>query len=328
MSSSTPTNPTALSDKLAERRAAQQSGQAVAQRQGKPSNVLALLNNGGFMRELAALLSSEEMAKRFMRVALTECQRNRDLFECSWESFAGALMLCAQLNLEPGPAQGLAWLLPFNDNKRRRKVCTFVLGYGGIIQLGMRSSQVHRIAGIPVHTTDEFDYEESALAPRHRRTDLDAARRDKPIDRGPAYAFYFLLRYANGGVAHDLMTRRQVERHRDRYSKAKDNGPWVTNFDEMARVTVVRRNKRVVPASPDWILGTNAHENGAVWEPGVQMIEAENLLQLGEREDDEAAAADPPAPVVDAQAQQPAAAASAEGEAPGQMKLGEDGDGR
>lgn len=315
------TQPNTLAQQLAHNRAAQEAGQTVQRSSGKPANVMDLLKDPRLMQSMSSVLSSEEMAKRFLRISLTECQRQPDLFTCIPETFAGALLLCAQLNLEPGPAMGVSWLLPFKDKKRGgKKVCTFVLGYPGVIQLGMRSGRVRRIAGIPVHTGDEFDYEPSMSRPRHRRLDIEAARQGEILDRGKAYCYYFLLEYANGGVTHDVMTRPEVERHRRRFSKSPDSGPWVDHFDRMACKTVILRGKRVVPLSAEWVLGTTADEGAAVWEPGVQGITAENLLELGEREEgDGEPAADEGAPKEPAPSTTDAAA--------GQMKLGEGGEG-
>ena len=51
-------------------------------------------------------------AERFARICMTAIRHTKHLSECSIDSVAAALMISAQLNLEPNTPQGLAYLLP------------------------------------------------------------------------------------------------------------------------------------------------------------------------------------------------------------------------
>ena len=75
-------------------------------------------------------------AERFARICLTAVRKNPKLMKCSQESFAAALMNCAQLNLEPNTPQELAYLIPYKDE------CQFQIGYKGFLQLVYRSGIV------------------------------------------------------------------------------------------------------------------------------------------------------------------------------------------
>src|SRR6266567_377007 len=83
---------------------------------------------------------------------MTEIRRTPKLLECSPESLLGAMMLAAQLGLEPGPL-GQVYLVPF-----KRQV-EFVVGYRGYIDLAYRSGQVKDVAAALVHEGDEFSYQ-------------------------------------------------------------------------------------------------------------------------------------------------------------------------
>lgn len=72
-------------------------------------------------------------AERFARICLTAVRKNQKLIKCTQESFAAALMTCAQLNLEPNTPQGLAYLIPYGNE------CQFQIGYNGLLQLVYRS---------------------------------------------------------------------------------------------------------------------------------------------------------------------------------------------
>ena len=59
---------------------------------------------------------------------------------------------------------------------------------------------------------------------------------------------YCVFRLKDGGHQFDVMSTREVEAIRKR-SKAKDSGPWITDYEAMAAKTVIRRTSKLVPAS-------------------------------------------------------------------------------
>lgn len=168
---------------------------------------------------------------RFTRVALTVVRQNAGLQRCRPESLLGALMTCAQLGLEPGPL-GEAYLVPYGDQ------VTFIPGYRGLIKLAWNSGQLKNISARVVYANDEFTYS-YGLSPdlRHVPTTGDPG---KPTH---VYAAATLL---NGGAEFEVMTVGQVEGIRKR-SKASKSGPWVTDWEAMARKTAVRQLVKWLP---------------------------------------------------------------------------------
>jgi hypothetical protein len=64
------------------------------------------------------------------------------------------------------------------------------------------------------------------------------------------YAVYCIVTFKDGGKHTEVMTLEDVNRIRAR-SKAANNGPWVTDFDEMAKKTVFRRAAKWITLSPE-----------------------------------------------------------------------------
>src|SRR2546430_2149817 len=89
---------------------------------------------------------------RFTRIAVTTLRSTPGLAKCDAMSFLGALMVSAQLGLEPGGPLGQAYLIPFNNQVQ------FILGYRGIIELARRSGQLSSIEAHEVCEKDEFSY--------------------------------------------------------------------------------------------------------------------------------------------------------------------------
>jgi recombination protein RecT len=195
--------------------------------------------------EFARILGDAIGTDRFVRVALTEIRSNPSLAACSEASVLGALMTCAQLNLTPGRAQGEAWLVPFNGE------CQFILGYKGMLRLAWQSGRLVSFTAQAVRENDEFDF----------AFGLDPYLRHKPtIGHGQAYTWYAAARLTGGGSAFEVMFREDVERHRLR-SRSRDNGPWKTDYDAMARKTVIRQLAKFLPMSAEFSTAL-AHDGG------------------------------------------------------------------
>ncbi|MFK0295403.1 recombinase RecT [Streptomyces sp. NPDC090442] len=182
-------------------------------------------------------------ADRIGRIALTELRRVDHLAECTQESFAGALMTCSALGLEPGGVSGEAYLLPFWNKKVRAYEVQLVIGYQGMIKLFWQ----HPLAtGLDAHTVyegDEFAYE-YGLEPKLRHVPARGSAKGRPTH------YYAVARLANGGNAFVVLDVDDVEAIRKR-SKAKDFGPWATDYDAMARKTAIRQLFKTIPKSAE-----------------------------------------------------------------------------
>ncbi|MEU5302242.1 recombination protein RecT [Streptomyces noursei] len=194
---------------------------------------------GEIARALPAHVANPE---RIARIALTELRRVEHLAECTQESFGGALMTCAQLGLEPGGALGEAYLLPFWSKKARAYEVQLVIGYQGMIRLFWQHPAAAGLAAHTVYENDDFEFEYG----------LDPVLRHKPArsNRGRPTDYYAVAKMANGGSAFVVMSVEDVEAIRQR-SKSRDSGPWSTDYDAMARKTVIRQLFKLLPKSAE-----------------------------------------------------------------------------
>jgi recombination protein RecT len=72
-----------------------------------------------------------------------------------------------------------------------------------------------------------------------------------PAGRGKAYAWWAAAGIVGGGSASVVLYREDVERIRER-SRAKNSGPWRTDYDAMARKTAIRQLAKYTPMSADF----------------------------------------------------------------------------
>jgi recombination protein RecT len=169
--------------------------------------------------------------ERFTRVALTVIRQSPKLQRCRPESLLGALMTSAQLGLEPGPL-GEAYLVPFGEQ------VTFIPGYRGLLKLAWNSGQLKHIAARVVYEADAFDYA-YGLHP-------DLTHKPARGDRGGITDVYACAVLLDGGAEFEVLSVADVESVRARSRAAKD-GPWVTDWEAMARKTAVRQLAKWLP---------------------------------------------------------------------------------
>ena len=116
----------------------------------------------------------------------------------------------------------------------------------GLIALARRSNTIKTIAAEAIHENDIFDCELASGRSIHHKIDIFK-------ERGEVVAYYCLVELANGGEQFKVMSKKEIEKHRDKFSKAynpKDpNNIWNKNFDAMALKTCVIQALKLCPIS-------------------------------------------------------------------------------
>lgn len=229
---------TDLSEKVKDVAAQKQAGVAV-ERSDKVKTVFDVIRDN--QPQFAMALGDNISPERFTRVALTVIRQNRQLAQCEHASLMGALMICAQLGLEPGGPLGQAYLIPF------RRECTFIVGYKGYIALALRSGDIASVKATPVYDGDKFSW----------TLGLDETLTHEPTstvrdDAAKLTHVYAIARFRDKVIEpiFVVLTRAEVDSFRAR-SRAKDNGPWVSDYVAMAQKTAVRRLATWLPMAVD-----------------------------------------------------------------------------
>lgn len=223
----------ASAKELKEKLPATQSAPVVDMRRPQPLNTIRNLIESQ-KTELARALPKHLDPDRLARIAFTTIRTGKDLDKCSAESLLGALMTCAQLGLEPGPL-GHAYFVKYGSE------ATFILGYKGMIELALRSGKIVSLVAREVYQNDKF----------HVAYGLEDRLEHEPVltgERGPVIAYYAVAKLVGGGHVFVVMSRADVETFRKR-SRGKDSGPWVNDYDAMAKKTCIRRLFTYLPTS-------------------------------------------------------------------------------
>lgn len=200
-------------------------------------DIRTLIQSDAVKQQLALVLPKHLTADRMARVALTSIMKTPKLGLCSPESLLQALMLCSQAGLEPDGRN--AHLIPYGDQVQ------VIFDWKGLVSLAKRNG-IQNIAAEIVCENDTFEWHRDGegLHFKHR------IEFRKP--RGNMFAAYCIWKDGSQFDG-EVMTIEEVEGIRKR-SRAGNAGPWVTDFNEMAKKTVIRR------ASKKWPLDSEVAE--------------------------------------------------------------------
>ena len=203
--------------------------------------------------QIAKALPSVLTPERFTRMVLTALSTNPKLRECTPQSFLGAMMQAAQLGVEPNTPLGQAYLIPYKNKGILE--CQFQLGYKGLLDLAYRSGEVTIIQAHEVYENDVFEYE-LGLEPKLRHVPTTG-------EKGAVTYYYAMFKTKSGGYGFHVMSRAEVDAFARKYSQAYKKGystPWTTNFDEMAKKTVLKACLKYAPIKTEFTRALSTDE--------------------------------------------------------------------
>lgn len=182
------------------------------------------------------VLQQQISRERFARIVLGAFRTAPKLMECSRASLGSALLSAAALRLEPNGPLGEAYLIPYKDT------CQFIIGYKGLLTLARRSGAIVEVTAQVVRAGDEFEYEFGS----------NRTLRHKPAigQRGEVTMVYAYAHLKDGGFAFEVMNVSDVEAIRQR-GRSGSSGPWSTDWEAMAKKTVLRRLCKLLPMSTE-----------------------------------------------------------------------------
>ena len=216
----------------------------------KPKTIFDVIQAGA--KQFATALPKHINSERFVRIAITTIRQNPKLAKCNQESLLGALMVSAQLGLEPGTL-GQCYLIPFENKKAGTVECQFQIGYKGLIELLRRSGQLSDIYSYTVYENDDFNIEYGLSRTLTHKPNFD--------ERGEIKGFYAVAILKDGTKAFEYMTKEEIVKHEEKYRKGSyKNDVWNKNFEEMAQKTVVKKLLKWLPVSVEFLDMINKDE--------------------------------------------------------------------
>lgn len=225
----------------------------------QPATLQTWIESDGFRSMVAKALPKHLTPDRFLRVALTAMMRTPKLTACTQDSVTQCLLQCSQLGIEPDGRR--AHLIPFEDKRNNRTLCTLIIDYKGLVELAMRSGLVSYLHADVIREGDVFSYSLGEIrehVPWYLRRDAD-----KPAEAGQDIAVYAYARMRDGASAVAVMSIDEVYAIRDNSqgyrawksgfvkSSTWDPTNWVSE-QEMKKKTALRRLTKLLPLSPEF----------------------------------------------------------------------------
>lgn len=171
---------------------------------------------------------------RFVRVTLTAVQTSPSLLDADRRTLFAAATRAAQMGLLPDGREGA--IVTFKGQ------CQFMPMVAGVMKLVRNSGEISTWSVQAVYENDSFDYE---LGDNERIIHKPALK-----GRGALVGAYSIVTMKDGEKSREFMAVEEIEAIRKR-SRSGNSGPWVTDFAEMAKKTVVRRHSKRLPMSTD-----------------------------------------------------------------------------
>lgn len=193
-----------------------------------------------FKPQMELALPKHVNGERLLRLALIACGKNTQLLDCTGPSLVGALMLSAQMGLEPDGIYGA--LVPYKIKGKLE--AQFQPMYKGLLKLAWQSNQLAGVQVGVVRPKDHFVY----------RKGLDAACTHVPYagagDPGPLTHAYSVISTTGGGEIWDVMNAQEIAQVRaSSRSASSEQSAWNTHPGEMWKKTVLRRVLKLAPCS-------------------------------------------------------------------------------
>lgn len=217
--------------------------------------------------DFMAALPSHVPAAKFIRTVLTAVSLNPDIVAADRKSLMGACMRAAQDGLVLDGRE--AALVLYNVKQRDgsyKKTCTYIPMVAGLMKKARNSGEIASLSAQVVYEKDAFTYTLGDAESISHQPALDS-------DRGKPRAVYAIARLKDGSIQREVMSLGEVERIRSR-SRAKDSGPWVSDWSEMARKTAIRRLCKYLPSSTDRMDGSDlvdvAARDDELYEPEAE----------------------------------------------------------
>lgn len=182
----------------------------------------------------------EKDAQKFISSVVSAVQVNPELSKCTNNSILSAALIGHSLNLPQSPQIGMFYLVPYNNTKANTKEAVFQLSYRGYLQLAMRSGQYSKIG-----VSDIREGELKSYNPITEEYIFDAETDFDKREKLPIVGYYAYFVMTNGYKKELYWSKDQMESHAKKYSvsyrKGWSSSFWVSNFDDMAKKTMIRQ---------------------------------------------------------------------------------------
>lgn len=200
------------------------------------------------VRQSIEKVVSEKNVDRFVTSIVSAVQANPQLSRCTNQSILSAALMGESLQLPPSPQLGYYYFVGYKNKKKignqwvELEEATFTLGWRGMLQLAIRSGQYKNIV------VNEIKEGEIEYNPITEEISITPIKNPSEREKAKTVGYYAAFELLSGFKKQIFSPVEKIQAHARQYSKAyrydlnngKKSSPWTTNFDAMAKKTMIR----------------------------------------------------------------------------------------
>ena len=194
-------------------------------------SVANFLGNPNTRKYLEGIL--HERTGQFITSLVSMSNLNAGLAEADPKTLLSCGLKAASMNLPLDNNLGFAYAIPYKN--KGVSEAQFQLGYKGFVQLAQRSGQYRSINVIDVRKGELIKWD-----PFTENLELMLIEDANKRDAQPVIGYAGVFELLNGFRKASYWSRDRVEKHKVRFSKTHNFGPWKSDFDAMAKKTVLK----------------------------------------------------------------------------------------
>jgi len=261
---------------------------------GAPRSFSEIIAEASMQTSIRNTIRDPARADRFCANLISLVNKTPGLKKCSPRSVVTAALLGETLNLNPAPALGQFYVIPYGAE------ATFVIGYRGLLQLAIRSGEFKRFNAVTIRQGELVSWNPLTEEFRANITEDEDVRATKPI-----IGFWAMFETVNGFRKETYWTINKLQDYAERYSNGnyrrkthaefeadaakpgadlrslqKKYGPWYIHFETMAYKTLFRSLLKFAPMSTELMKASAGDERRIVTMPNGDLDTVE--LDAGE----------------------------------------------
>lgn len=249
---------------------------AIQKLNGAPKSFSAMIAGAAMQSSIRNTLRDPARADRFTANLITMVSHTPKLAECDPKTVVSAALLGETLNLNPAPALGQYYVVPYAGKAQ------FILGYRGALQLAIRSGEFRRFNALAIKEGEYVSWN-----PLTEEFAANIIEDEDERERRPICGFYAMFETVNGFRKETYWSLERVFNYAERFgngnfdrkvyaqflkevdkgaslqSLQKKYGPWYLHFETMACKSLIRQLLKFAPMSPDLQCAT-AHDERTV----------------------------------------------------------------
>ncbi|TJZ75611.1 recombinase RecT [Chitiniphilus eburneus] len=159
------------------------------------------------------------------------------------DSLRNAVVNVAALGISLNPAKKQAYLVPRKNKNGVKSICLDI-SYIGLLHLAQQTGAIYWGKAEIVRERDQFRMTGLDSPPEHAFDPFAV-----PDDRGQVVGAYVVVKTCDGDYLTHTMPAKKINDIRDRSEawKSGQKGPWGTDYEEMAKKTVVKQASKYWP---------------------------------------------------------------------------------